>query len=225
MSSYLVYICQAVKNRAGLERYWQVAPVTYPENIDVLAGYAPCEVLDADKDELVEGVVIAEFPPFEQTVEWFNGDAYVQARKDRTNGNEYLGMVVDSGVAAISKRSADSPAYVVFVCREIVDQGELNTYLQQVNETLAGHKARVLMDRGRFLILEGQGPVQGVTVYEFPTKDAARSWYDSEAYGKVRQHRTKGAKYLVVLAEGGVPPVEQRMPHTRIQVVGDNDAE
>ena len=216
MSSYVVYICQAVKNRAGLERYWQVAPAVYPENIDVLVGSGPFEVLDADQDERVEGVVIAEFPPFEQTVEWFNGDAYVQARKDRTNGNEYLGMVVDSGVAAIGKRSADSPAYVVFVCREIVDQGELNTYWQRVNETLVGHKARVLMDRGRLLILEGQGPVQGVTVYEFPTKDAARNWHDSEAYREVWQHRKKGAKYLVILAEGGVPPVEQRMPHTRV---------
>jgi uncharacterized protein (DUF1330 family) len=200
MSSYLVYICQAVKNRAGLERYWQEAPAVYPKNIDVLVAYGPSEVLDADQDERVEGVVIAEFPPFEQTVEWFNGDAYVQARKERTNGNEYLGMVVDSGAAPISKRSAGAPAYVVFVCREIVDQGELNTYWQRVNETLLSHKARVLMDRGRFLILEGQGPVQGVTVYEFPTKDAARSWYDSETYRKVRQHRTKGAKYLVVLA-------------------------
>ena len=112
-----------MKNRAGLERYWQVAAATYPENIDALAAYAPCEVLDADEDERVEGVVIAEFPPFEQTVEWFNGDAYVQARKHRTNGNEYLGMVVDSGVVPISKRSADTPTYVVFVCREIVDQG------------------------------------------------------------------------------------------------------
>jgi len=167
-------------------------------------------------DESVESVVLAEFPPFEQTVAWFNGDAYVQARKDRTNGNEYLGMVVDSGVAAISKRSADSPAYVVFVCREIVDQRELNTYLQRVNETLAGHKARVLMDRGRFLILEGQGPVQGVTVYEFPTKDAALNWHNSAAYRDVRQHRKKGAKYLVILTEGGVPPVEQRMPHARV---------
>ena len=44
--------------------------------------------------------------------------------------------------AANSKRSADMPAYVVFVCREIVDQGELNTYWQRVNETLASHKAR-----------------------------------------------------------------------------------
>jgi hypothetical protein len=50
MSSYLVYICQAVKNRAGLEHYWQVAPAVYPENVDVLVGYAPSEVLDADQD-------------------------------------------------------------------------------------------------------------------------------------------------------------------------------
>jgi uncharacterized protein (DUF1330 family) len=216
MSSYLVYICQAVKNRAGLERYWREAPAVYPQNIDVLVAYGPSEVLDADLGQRVEGVVIAEFPPFEQTVEWFNGDAYVQARKERTNGNEYLGVVVERGVAPVSKRSAGTPAYVVFVCREIVDQGELNTYWQRVNETLVSHKARVLMDHGRFLILEGQGPVQGVTVYEFPTKDAARSWYHSEAYREVRQHRTKGAKYLVVLAEGGVPPVEQRMPQTRV---------
>jgi uncharacterized protein (DUF1330 family) len=216
MSSYLVYICQAVKDRAGLERYWQVAPAVYPKNIDVLVGYAPFEVLDADQDERVEGVVLAEFPPFEQTVEWFNGNAYVQARKDRTEGNEYLGMVVDSGVAPVSKRSARMPAYVVFVCREIVDQEEFNTYLERVNGTLAGHPARVLIDHGQFLILEGQGLVQGVTVYEFPSKDAARGWYDSVAYQEIRHHRNKGAKYLVILAESGVPPVEQRMPHTRV---------
>jgi uncharacterized protein (DUF1330 family) len=214
MSSYLVYICQAVKNRAGLERYWQVA--RYPQNIDVLVAYGPSEVLDADLDERVEGVVIAEFPPFEQTVEWFNSEAYVQARKDRTNGNEYLGMVVESGVAPISKRSAGTPAYVVFVCREILDQEALNMYRQRVNGTLVGHPARVLIDHGRFLILEGQGPVEGVTVYEFPSRDAARSWYDSVAYREVQQHRKMGAKYLAVLAEGGVPPVEQRMPHTKV---------
>jgi uncharacterized protein (DUF1330 family) len=108
------------------------------------------------------------------------------------------------------------PAYVVFVCREIVDEEELNTYWQRVNGTLVGHPARVLMDRGRFLILEGQGPVQGVTVYEFPSRDAARSWYDSVAYREIRQHRKMAAKYLVILTEGGVTPVEQRMPHTRV---------
>jgi uncharacterized protein (DUF1330 family) len=211
MSSYLVYICQAVKDRAGQERYWQVA--RYPENIDVLAAYAPFEVLDADRDESVEGVVIAEFPPFEQTVEWFNSDAYVQARKHRA-ANEYLGMLVESGVAPVGKRSAKSHAYVVLVCREIVDRNELTAYWQRVNETLDGHKGRVLMDHGRFLILEDQGPVEGVTVYEFPSADAAQSWYDSVAYRELRQHRKLSAKYLVILAEGGVAPVERRMPHT-----------
>ena len=39
MSSYLVYICQAVNDRAGLERYWQEAPAVYPKNIDVLVAY------------------------------------------------------------------------------------------------------------------------------------------------------------------------------------------
>jgi hypothetical protein len=58
MSSYLVYICQAVNDRAGLERYWQEAPAVYPKNIDVLVAYGPSEVLDADQDERVEGVVI-----------------------------------------------------------------------------------------------------------------------------------------------------------------------
>ena len=60
------------------------------------------------------------------------------------------------------------PAYVVFVCRELVDQEELNTYWRRVNGALVGHPARVLIDHSRFLILEGQGPVEGVTVYEFP---------------------------------------------------------
>ena len=72
------------------------------------------------------------------------------------------------------------------------------------------------MDHSRFLILEGHGPVEGVMVYEFPSREAARTWYDSVAYQEVRQHRKKGAKYLVILTEGGVPPVEQRMPHTRV---------
>jgi uncharacterized protein (DUF1330 family) len=85
-----------------------------------------------------------------------------------------------------------------------------------VNATLAGHLARIVMDHTRLRILEGHGPAEGVTVYEFPSKEAARSWYDSAAYQEARQHRKKGAKYLVVLTEGGVPPVEQRMPRTRV---------
>jgi uncharacterized protein (DUF1330 family) len=214
MSSYLVYVCQAVRNRAGLERYWQAAPPTFPKNIDVLAAYTPFEVLDADQDEGVEGVVLAGFPSFEQTLAWFNGDAYVQARKNRA-GNDYLGMLVDGDGTPAGNRGAGTPAYVVFVCRDIANPEALDTYWRRVRETLVGQPARMLIDRGRCLILEGQGPVAGVTAYEFPSRDAARRWYDGAAHREVRHHREKGGKYLVVLTEGGVPPAEQRMPHTR----------
>ena len=90
-------------------------------------------------------------------------------------------MLVDSGVAPISKpkpraqTDACIPAYVVVVCREIVDREELTTYWQRVNGTLVDHPARVLIDQSRLLILEGQGPVEGARVYEFPARDAARS--------------------------------------------------
>ena len=109
-SNYLVYICQAVKNRAGLERYWQVA--RYPENIDVLVGYGPFEVLDADRDERVEGVVLAEFPPFEQTVEWFKGDAYGQAAKtERATNISACSWTVESRLlVSVSHQSKLVPA-------------------------------------------------------------------------------------------------------------------
>ena len=56
MTTYLVYICQAVRDRAGLERYWRDAPAAHPKNnVDVLAAYGPVEVLDADQEERVEG--------------------------------------------------------------------------------------------------------------------------------------------------------------------------
>jgi uncharacterized protein (DUF1330 family) len=91
-------------------------------------------------------------------------------------------------------KTAQMATNVVFICRVTLDQQELNSYWRRVTGTFAGHPAQVLNDRGRFLILEGQGPVQGVTVYEFASKDAARSWYNSAAYGDVWQHRKKGAK-------------------------------
>jgi uncharacterized protein (DUF1330 family) len=108
-------------------------------------------------------------------------------------------------------------AYVVFICREILDWEQLNTYWQRETGTLAGHSARVVVDYTRLRILEGQGPVEGVTVYEFPSMEAARTWYNSAVYREAREHRKTGGKYLVVLTEGGVPPIEQRMPRTRLR--------
>jgi Domain of unknown function (DUF1330) len=55
-----------------------------------------------------------------------------------------------------------------------------------------------------FQLLEGEGPVEGVVVAEFPSMEEAKRWYDSPGYVAVRQHRMRGAKYLGLLVDGGV---------------------
>jgi hypothetical protein len=49
-----------------------------------------------------------------------------------------------------------------------------------------------------------------------PWSATGRMTYRAENQKAREQHRKKAAKYLVILTEGGVPPVEQRMPHTRV---------
>jgi uncharacterized protein (DUF1330 family) len=48
-----------------------------------------------------------------------------------------------------------------------------------------------------------EGPVtEGTVIAEFPSMEAAKSWYDSPAYKKVRIHRQKGAVYRGILVQG-----------------------
>jgi hypothetical protein len=43
----------------------------------------------------------------------------------------------------------------------------------------------------------------------------AREWYDSDAYKAIRHLRIESARYIGVLAEGGTPLIDHRMPKTR----------
>lgn len=49
--------------------------------------------------------------------------------------------------------------------------------------------------------LEGAA-ADGVVVLRFDTMDAAKAWYDSEAYRKARSVRQQAADYRVILVEG-----------------------
>ena len=53
-----------------------------------------------------------------------------------------------------------------------------------------------------------------VGVAEFPSPERARECYDSDAYKAIRHLRVESARYIGVLAEGGTPPIDQRMPRT-----------
>jgi uncharacterized protein (DUF1330 family) len=51
-----------------------------------------------------------------------------------------------------------------------------------------------------------EGPAtEGTVIAEFPSIEAAKRWYDSPAYKKVRIHRQKGAVYREILVQGLCP--------------------
>ena len=92
-------------------------------------------------------------------------------------------------------------AYVVFIREQTLDRAELDTYFKEVRATFAGHELKVLANYGPQEDLEGS-PTEGTVVAEFPSMEAAKAWYDSPLYRKVREHRFKGAIYRGILVQG-----------------------
>lgn len=92
-------------------------------------------------------------------------------------------------------------AYAIFIRESTRDAAELETYSQQVGATLAGHPINVLAAYGPQEVLEGP-EVEGVVILEFPSMEAAKAWYDSPDYRRVREHRFRGADYRAVIVEG-----------------------
>ena len=93
-------------------------------------------------------------------------------------------------------------AYII-VIREskIHDPAEYAAYRELAVKTRAGHTLRALAMNGFNEGMEGGG-ADGVTLLEFPTLEAAKAWYDSDAYRAAREHRFKGADYRAFITEG-----------------------
>lgn len=106
------------------------------------------------------------------------------------------------------------PAYFIYVCQDVTDRKELETYWAKVAPTLAGYEVKNIVGYAPFEQLEGD-QVEGVAVVEFASFELAKAWYDSPAYRAIRHHRTDNAKYIGLLAEGGSLPPAQRMPQTK----------
>jgi uncharacterized protein (DUF1330 family) len=60
--------------------------------ITVLAAYGRHEVLEGPK---VEGVVILEFPSFDEAKVWYDSPAYREVREHRFRGADYRAVIVE----------------------------------------------------------------------------------------------------------------------------------
>ena len=92
-------------------------------------------------------------------------------------------------------------AYAVFIRETTLNQSELDTYMQMVPATLAGHPIKILAAYGCQEVLEGPD-AEGVVIVEFPSIAEAKTWYDSSAYQEALQHRLKGSVYRAIIVEG-----------------------
>lgn len=92
-------------------------------------------------------------------------------------------------------------AYAVFIRECTRDDAELAAYTPKAAASMDGQPMTVLAAYGRQEVLEGP-PVEGVVIVEFPSIEAAKTWYDSPAYREAREHRFRGADYRAVIVEG-----------------------
>jgi uncharacterized protein (DUF1330 family) len=92
-------------------------------------------------------------------------------------------------------------AYFVYICQEVVDRSELETYWSKIGPTLEGYGARSVAAYTPFEQLEGDA-VDGAAVIEFPSMELAKDWYNSPAYRAIMHHRQQGARYIGPL-DGG----------------------
>ena len=91
-------------------------------------------------------------------------------------------------------------AYIVFTRERMRDQTAFDTYSSLAGATLAGHTAKPHVVYNKCETLEG-APIEGAVIVEFPSIEAAKAWYDGDAYKAAREHRFKGADYRVFITE------------------------
>jgi uncharacterized protein (DUF1330 family) len=83
-----------------------------------------------------------------------------------------------------------------------VDDWELyDRYRSQVVPTLEPFGAKVLVRGGTFTTVEGEMPFERIVVLEFPSRDTAQAWYQSDAYQAVLPIRLAATRCQFVIVD------------------------
>jgi uncharacterized protein (DUF1330 family) len=91
--------------------------------------------------------------------------------------------------------------YVVFTREKMRSPKEYERYKEKARPAAQGHPLKPLALYGKYETLEGPA-IEGAAILEFPTVEAAKTYYDSPAYQDAVRHRFLGADYRVFIVEG-----------------------
>jgi uncharacterized protein (DUF1330 family) len=84
----------------------------------------------------------------------------------------------------------------------IHDPEEYRKYLDGFMKAFNPFKGKILVATDEVDVLEGEWPQARTIVMEFPSRDMAMAWYQSDDYRKLSEHRIQAAKTNMVLLEG-----------------------
>lgn len=84
----------------------------------------------------------------------------------------------------------------------ITDPTSYAAYAEQVPQTIAAYGGKYLVRGGHATLLEGQAPGERHVVIEFPSREQAFAWYNSEAYQAIIEIRTRHATGVLTLVDG-----------------------
>jgi uncharacterized protein (DUF1330 family) len=84
----------------------------------------------------------------------------------------------------------------------VKDPAEYEAYKQAAPATIAQYGGRYLVRGGKHETLEGDWQPTRLVVLEFPSVEAAKRWYASEEYRRIKPLRLQCATGDLVLVEG-----------------------
>jgi len=93
------------------------------------------------------------------------------------------------------------PAYILAEI-EVTDPARYEEYKVLAPPAIARYGGRYLVRGGETAVLEGDWQPGRVVVLEFPTLEAARTFYDSPEYRAARDKRKNAAKMNMIAVAG-----------------------
>ena len=92
-------------------------------------------------------------------------------------------------------------AYAVAHMRRVTMGPAIVEYLERIDATLAPFGGHFIVHGGDLELLEGSWPGNLIAI-EFPDREQARAWYDSDAYQAIVTLRTDNSESDVIMIDG-----------------------
>lgn len=93
------------------------------------------------------------------------------------------------------------PAYIIADV-DVTDPVRYEPYKALAQAAIAQHGGRYLVRGGRSTVMEGDRTPGRLVLLEFPTAEAAKTFYDSPEYRAAREARAGAARMNLVVVEG-----------------------